>query len=159
MVVASGDQAVAAEEAAMVVSVDPTVCPLSAFLSADEAAWSESSPAPMSSVPDTPLMPRRDFVSAAESSSSVSQRRRKGCEVREPDAERDADVDGGESVSARVRSRRIAGRKQAVAVDDSETQTSMSITSVDEDDMMAASSSRTRNKGVKRNRETVKDRN
>lgn len=107
-----------AEEATMLVGVDPAVCSLSAFVLADETVQSESSAAPASSVPVTPLMPRRDFS---------------------------------------ARRKRVAGRKQAVVEDDGETQTSMSITSADEDGSMVAScSSRARNKGV-RSRETEKD--
>lgn len=166
IMVASGDHMVtneqslmiaATEEAAMVVSVDPEVCPLSAFVSADEAVLSDSSGTPLKTVPATPVTPCKAFLSPAESSPGVFSPGHGENKTREASASAGgASVDMDVGMSAR--SRRVAGRRKAVVEDDGETQTLMSATSADEASSMAASSSRARNKGVKRkNRRTEKD--
>lgn len=134
----------AAEETAMVVSVDPFGCSMSAFLSADEEEQGGSPAAPAGLASATPLTPRRVFLSAAESTPSVSGRG--GSEMQKDGASLDPD-----EMSLGVRSKRVAGRRQAVVEDEDEIQSSMSIASADEESLTAASSSRTR-KGVKRSR-------
>lgn len=132
------------EEVMMVVGVDPAMCTLSTFVSADEAVLSESSGTPLKSVLATPLTPLRDFLSAAESTpGAFGQEHASG--LRDTSADMEMDVG--------TRSRRVVGRKLAVVEDDVETQSSMSVTSVDEG-LTTASSSKAKNKGVKRSRRT-----
>lgn len=154
MVVIGGDLTVAdeqpvistaVEEATMMVDVDALACPLSAFLSADEAVLSPSSGTPLKSVSVIPLTPCRVFLSAAESTPDVSGPGYDTNVARETSAVCDLDM---------VLRRRDVGRKLAVVEDDDETQTSKSNSSADEDILTTASSSRARNKGIKGGRKT-----
>lgn len=139
----------AVEEAAIMVDVDPLACPLStSFLSADEAVLSPSSGTPRKSVSAIPLTPRRDFLSAAESTPDASGL------GGSTNIEREVSADGDSGMRLR---KRIVGRKLAVVEDDEETQTSKSSTSEDEEILTTASSSRTGNRGIKRGRKTEKN--
>lgn len=129
-----------AMEPPMVVEIDPLGCSMSAYVSADEAVLSATSVTPLKSAVITPVTPRREFLSAAESSPSVSG-------VRETTEECDLGVSS---------KRRVVGRKLAVVEDDAESQ--MSVTSDDENISTTASSSRMRNKGIKRGRGSEKNR-
>lgn len=142
-----------AQEATMMVEVDPLMRSLPASVSAYETVQSESIAPPASTVPVSPPMPGEDFMSATDGTPNITRRGHEGSEMKEAGA---GGIDTDEDVGTRMRTRskRIAGRKLVVVDDDSETQTSMSMASAEEDDSKAASPpSRPKRKGVKRGRE------
>lgn len=143
----------AEDDTMMVVEVDPLGCPMPTYLSAgeEEAVLSPSTGSPIKSASVTPVIPRRDFLSAVESSSpAVSGLGGGTSKMRETSVDDVMEVD-------LKKKKKVIGRRLAVVEDDGETQTSESSSSLDGDALTTASSSRVRNKGTKRGRGAEKD--
>lgn len=141
------------DDTMMVLEVDPLLCPMPTYLSAgeEEAVLSPSTGSPMKSVSVTPVTPRRDFLSAVESSSpAVSGLGGGTSKIRETNVGDVMEVD-------LKKKKKVIGRRLAVVEDDGETQTSECSSSIDGDALTTASSSRVRNKGTKRGRGAEKD--
>lgn len=140
---------------------DPLACSPAAFATAEEVTGGDSSAVPLSSAPVTPLLPRKGYGSAAESSPSTSGRKGAGPGPHVPDV---AGAGSMEGIGSRLH-RRVAGRKKITVSNDVEDgvqkstcdDDAMSLTSASEDSSMASSSGVPRRKGTKRNRNGGKD--
>lgn len=149
-------------EESLVVEVDPLMCFPSAPASvpAYETVRNDGSAPLVGLVPSSSaatLVPCEDFMSAVESSPSVSGLGRIGSRTRRADDDVGYEVDRDEDseIKTSPKSKKVVGRKRAVVAEDSDVQSSMSVTSAYEDESMTASSSK--KKGVKRGREMEKE--
>lgn len=149
-----------ADERVMRAATTATESTLAAFEAVGEATGGESSAAPMSSAPGTPLFPRRGYESATDSLPDTSGRTRTGLRSQASDG-----AGAGHAVGLGAQRKRVVGRKRATVINDEEDESQasicdgevMSITSGDDDSSMASASGVSRRKGTKRNRDGGKD--